>query len=371
MIRSLIKINIIKLIFIYGVISKDFDLLLKTYPEFVSVNKIKNAIKTLKEKGFITMVRISSYKHNSNHEKDVFVLTDKGKKEGERIMKKNYPKYKRPKMLVSRHKNEQFDLLLRLYETNLFFRGNKSFISRDSCYDLFPYELTHEVKSLRFHGSFTMDGEQAPIYHVKDCNKELNLYREKKFFEIINEDSAFGTKCFSKLLLANDERIIEKLITNLTKENTPNFLKAKEKTYVYFPHRKNEKTYLVTKKMSNDILFFLGYPDIYSTGFEKGVFSRYPMQKRFERSVVINTIPNGSIYLNPMLLYEVETVYNWYAYFLNHIDEIKEKSIKIVFLTHETNYDLFSYTFKDFDFVSIKICNHFLALDYFDASKKQ
>ncbi len=368
MINSNRKIKVLIIVLLYGVISKNISLLCRAFPELGTEKQIQNAIKMLKEKGYIEMVRVKNYAHTSNNEKDGYKLTSKGLKEIIKLNAKNNTSFEMSNVVKKRLKNRQYDMLIRLCETDWLFHGSKDVISRDDLYNRYPAPITHENESLRFHAGFESYEEIIPIYHIKQSVREVKVVAERKFFEILNGDSGLVSS-YNKILVSDDETIIDKLIKNINKDNIPNFMSAKEKTYVYYPHRQREKTYLLTlKEDSNDVLFFLKFAKNFSADYENGVFIKYPNATKFERAKPI--IPNMR-YLNPVLFFEVENMFNWYNYFLNHFDELKKSGAKIAFYTLKQNHFLFDYLFDEFPFVVVKNCPATVALDFCKLARRQ
>ena len=136
MIKSMTKANILLLIYFNGVLPDNACLILSRYPFFKTETKIQNAIKTLNEEKLIKKIRIPNYPHQSNNQKDAYIITAKGQKElfsfGERIGKKVY---KRSQKIEQQLKNQQYDMLNRLTETTLLLERNEHFISRSEVYD--------------------------------------------------------------------------------------------------------------------------------------------------------------------------------------------------------------------------------------------
>lgn len=362
MITSNRKIKVLIIVLLYGVMSKNISLLCRAFPELGTEKQIQNAIKMLKEKGYIEMVRVKNYAHTSNNEKDGYKLASKGLKEIIKLNAKNNTSFEMSDVVKKRLKNRQYDMLIRLCETDWLFHGSKDVISRDDLYQQYPAPITHENESLRFHAGFKSYEEIIPIYHIKQSVREVKVSSERKFFDILNGVTGLTTSAYNKILVADDETIIDKLIKNMNKDNVPNFMSAKEKTYVYYPHRAYEKTFLLTlQEDPNDILFFLNFAKNFNADYERGVFIKYPNATKFERSKPI--IPNMR-YLNPVLFFEVEAMYNWYSFFLNHFDELQKSGAKIAFYTLKQNHYLFEYLFDEFPFVVVKNCPATVALDF-------
>jgi len=359
MLNSDRKIKILILLLLYGVISKNISLLRQAFSELGTETQIQNAIKTLKEKGYIEMVRVKNYEHTANNEKDGYKLTHKGIKEIEMLNKKNNTSFEMSEKVKKRLKNKQYDLLIRLSEVDFLFHDSNDVISRDDIYNQYPAPITHENESLRFHAGFKAYEEIIPIYHIKQSVREVKVVAERKFFDILNGVTGITTSAYNKILVADDERIIDKLIKNMNKDTVPNFINSKEKTYVFYPHRPHEKTYLLTlKENPNDAFLFLRFAKSYRKEFEQGVFEKYPNAKAFERSTFSISRASDKItkYLNPVLFFEVEDMFNWYSFFLRHNREFQETKTMIVFFTLNCNQFLLEYLFKDFPFIVVKSC---------------
>ena len=349
MIKSMTKANILLLTYFNGVLPDNSYLILKHYPFFKSETKIQNAIKTLNEEKLIKKIRIPNYPHQSNNQKDAYIITAKGQKElfsfGERIGKKVY---KRSQKIEQQLKNQQYDMLNRLTETTLLLESNEHFISRSKVYDLFPEEITKANQSLRFHGAFKSYDEYMAIYNIKSRAMEARILDEEKFFRILNGRDIMSVEPFKKILIADDEKITDKLIKNRIDE-PGYFTKSKRSKYIFHPERQNEITYLITLNSDpDDVLFFLHFDKLNMQEFKEKFFLSNSNAKEFY-SHRYNSVVNETFY-NPMLFFEIGEVFRLYSSVLG----LEHNQNDIIVPTLDYNAKMLNYLFEDFDFVKIQ-----------------
>lgn len=331
-----------------GVLPDNACLILKRYPFFKSETKIQNAIKTLNEEKLIKKIRIPNYPHQSNNQKDAYIITAKGQKElfsfGERIGKKVY---KRSQKTEQQLKNQQYDMLNRLTETTLLLESNKYFISRSEVYDLFPEEITKANQSLRFHGAFKSYDEYMAIYNIKSRAMEARILDEENFFRILNDRSIMTIDPFKKILIADDERITDKLIKNRIDE-PGYFTKAKKNKYIFRPERQHELTYLITLNSDpDDVLFFLRFDKSYRKEFKEAFFFKND-GKEFN-SYRYDSVVSETFYC-PILFFELGEVFRIFSL----VSSLEHNQNDIIVPTLDYNAKMFKYLFEDFEFVKIQ-----------------
>ena len=342
MIKSLNKINLLIITHLYGVLPDKPKLILMHYPEFQSEKQIIYALRTLTEKKYIQKIRILNYPHNSNHQKDAYLLT----KEGKSQLKQYYCRTNQRLFPVSedvkkRLYNKQYDMLCRLAEVQLFMGHNEYFLSRYEIQSMYPLELNKANKSLRYHGAFQAYNELLPIYNIKNRVMETQILEETKFFKTINNESVLSVKPFRKILICENEKVVDKLILNRFEETT-HFAKSKENRYIFHPLRQNEKTYLFSlDKDPKDLLFFLRFANIYIEDFRNAFFIRNPQCKGFDYFQAKDSF--GETFFVPMMFFELQEAYRFYA----SVCDLEHNKNKYVIISHESNKELFKYLFRE------------------------
>ena len=256
--------------------------------------------------------------------------------------------YKRSQKIEQQLKNQQYDMLNRMTETTLLLERNEHFISRSEVYDLFPEETTKANQSLRFHGAFKSYNDYMAIYNIKSRAMEARILDEEKFFRILNGRDIMSVEPFKKILIADDEKITDKLIKNRIDE-PGYFTKAKKNKYIFHPERQNEITYLITLNSDpDDVLFFLHFDKLNVREFKERFFLINSNAKEFY-SHRYNSVVNETFY-NPMLFFEIGEVFRLYSSVLG----LEHNQNDIIVPTFEYNAKMFEYLFKGVDFVKIQ-----------------
>ena len=266
MINSKYRADILYFINAFGVIPADLQLLLMFSPTFESIDKLKKAVKKLKDAGYIRMICIENYPRDKNR-KDAYVLSSKGKKTIPLIYEKFGYTYQRHPRIAERLKDRNFDLLNRLAMTELFFCSTKNnkYISKDDFIDYcFGDEITQEYKSLRFHGVFEMSNRYVPIYNTMYNNLSIDYNKEYKFFKNANEKHNNKFDSFDKIIFANDAEIIKKLIVNPINSNSKTVQNTKYKR-VFHPYRYERERSILILKNQNSLVKYLPEYDFYES----------------------------------------------------------------------------------------------------------
>lgn len=348
MIKSLNKINLLFLTYQYGILPDKPKLILMRYPGFQSEKQIIYALRTLTENKLIQKIRIPNYPHNSNHQKDAYMLTIEGKRQLKQYCNRtNYKFIPVSEEVKKRLYNKQYDMLCRLTEVQLLLGNEEYFFTRDKIQSMYPSELNKSNKSLRYHGAFQTYNEFLPIYNIKNRVMETQVLEETKFFRILNNENIISVKPFRKILICENEKAVDKLILNRFDEIT-HFVKSKENRYIFHPSRQNEKTYLFSlDKDPQDLLFFLRFANLYIEDFRNAFLFKNPQCKEFDYFRAKESF--GETFFIPVLFFELQENYRLYATIL----DLNQNKNQYVIITHEYNKDSFKYLFKRNSNVSI------------------
>ncbi|MBR3149242.1 MAG: hypothetical protein IKF64_03650, partial [Eubacterium sp.] len=223
-IKSKNRALLLKLIYDNGVVPANSALINKVFKvkevDYKNIIFIDNALKKLKDADLIKMIKIYNYKDKClNNKKDAYVISRDGRislencagKFGFYLYKKETPEY------ISK---DRYDFFCRISTVNFLFSSllKSKYFTRHEVFSLYEElyggQVSDEFKSLRFHGAVLTEAGFVPVYYIKNNNIICNNRSEKKFFSIINDDAGFITHTFYRILLADDEKVLKKLILN-------------------------------------------------------------------------------------------------------------------------------------------------------------
>lgn len=262
MIKSVNRIKVLKLIHEHVVIPANIDLISK----MVVVKQdhqencvfIQNALKKLNNAGLISYVRIYN-DHKTPNQKDAYIITKAGKKALLEAAKKYNLEIQRHESIPDNVPSKRYDFYNRISTVKFycFDIPNAYFYTRFQIFELYGEELTDEFKELRFHGVMITRTDIMPIYYIRNNIMNINYYKERKFFELLKEKLEIENRTFTKILIADDERIFKKIMNQTTAQNNKCINNTNKYIVNILRSDPQERNYLVTLTMEYSVRRYL------------------------------------------------------------------------------------------------------------------